>query len=131
MRWASLRCLERDADDHLANRGAGERISPAERLRAKQHMDAKRAPLPHDTVHQQCRALRHAVILDEQLLEFINQQQRARHRLRATRAFVTGDVLRAEFAEEIAAALEFFIHALQDAQTKFPVALNGNDARVR
>ena len=55
-----LVALERDADDHLAERGAGERVGAAERLRAEQHMDAERAALAHDAVEQQRRGLRDA-----------------------------------------------------------------------
>ena len=75
--------------------------------------------------------LRDLVVLDEEFLELVDHQQRARHRLRAARALVAGDVLHAELAEQIAAALQFVIHALQHAQAEFAVALDGHDARVR
>ena len=39
--------------------------------------------------------------------------------------------MRAEFAEKIAATLEFFIHALQHAESEFTITLDGDDARVR
>ncbi len=44
---------------------------------------------------------------------------------------VAGDVLHAELAEHIAAPLQLLIHALQHAERKLAVALDGDDARVR
>ena len=123
--------LERDAHHHLADGRAGQRVGAAERLRAEQHVNAERATLAHNAVEQQRRALRDAIVLHEQLLKLVNQQQHARHRLLAAGALVAGDVLRAEFAEQIAAALEFVVHALQHAQAELAVALDGDDPRVR
>jgi DNA polymerase III epsilon subunit-like protein len=94
-------------------------------------MDAKRAALPDDAVQQHRRALRDAVFLGEKFLELVNHQQRARHRLGAARPLVTGHVLRAEFAEQIAAPAQFLIHPLQHAQAEFAVALDGDHFRVR
>ncbi len=42
-------------------------------------------------------------------------------------AFVAGDVLHAEFAEEFAAPLQFLIQPLQHAQAKLAIALDGHD----
>ena len=112
-------------------RCARQRVCAAERLRAEQHMNAERAALPHDAVQQHRRALRDAVFLGEIFLKLVNHQQRARHRLRAARAFVAGQILRAHFAEQIAAPAQFIIHALKHAQAEFAVALDGDDARVR
>ena len=53
------------------------------------------------------------------------------HRLRAAGALVAGDVLHAELAEQVAAALQFLVHALQHAQAELAVALDGHDPRVR
>ena len=58
-------------------------------------------------------------------------QQRARHRLGAAGALVAGDVLHAELAEHVAAPLQLFIHALEHAERKLAVALDGDDARMR
>ena len=110
---------------------ARQRVSAAERLRTEQHMDAKRAALADDAVEQQRGGLRNPVFLDEKFLELVNHQQRARHRLRAARAFVAGHVLHAELAEQIAAPAQFLVHALQHAQAEFAVALDGDDPRVR
>ncbi len=50
-----LVALEGDADDHLAEGGAGDRVGAAQGLRAEQHVDAERAALPDDAVQQQRR----------------------------------------------------------------------------
>ena len=123
--------MQRDADDHLAERRARDRVSAAERLRTQNDVDAESAALPDDAVQQHRSALRNLVVLDEKFLELVNHQQRARHRLRAAGAFVAGDVLDAEFAEQIAAALEFVIQPLQHAEAEFAVAFDGHHARVR
>ena len=75
--------------------------------------------------------MRDVVFLCEKFLELVNDQQRPGHRLGATRPFVTGDVLRAQFAEQIAAAAQFLVHALQHAQSKLAVAFNGHHLGVR
>ena len=71
------------------------------------------------------------VVLDEELLELVDDQQRARHRLGAAGLLVAGDVLHAELAEHVAAPLQFLVHALQHAQRKLAIALDRHDARVR
>ncbi len=45
-----LVALQRDADDHLAERGAGQRVGAAERLRTENHVDAEGPALAHDAV---------------------------------------------------------------------------------
>ena len=45
--------LQRDANRHLVDGAARERIGAAERLRAEQHVKPERAALPHETVEQQ------------------------------------------------------------------------------
>ncbi len=72
-----LAALQGDAHGHLADRAAGQRIGPAEGLRAQQHVDAERPALPHQPVQQQRRLLGDAVVLDEQLLELVDDQQDA------------------------------------------------------
>ena len=49
----------------------------------------------------------------------------------AARAFVSGEILHAGFAEQIAAPFQFLIDALQHAQAEFAIALDRDDARVR
>ena len=44
---------------------------------------------------------------------------------------VAGDVLHAELAEDVAAPLQLLVHALEHAEAKLAVALDGDDARVR
>ena len=120
--------LERDADDHLPDGRAGQRVSAAERLRAENDVNAKRAALPDDAVQQHRRALRNAVFLGEKFLKLVNhQQRRAASASAAAGAFVAGQILRADFAEQIAAPAQFVVHALQHAQAKFAVALDGDD----
>ncbi len=126
-----LVALQRDADDHLPQRGARQRVGAAERLRAEKHVDAERAALAHDAVEEKRRSLGDGIVLDEKLLELVDDQQRAREFLGAARALVAGHVLDAQLAEEIAAPAQFLVHALEHAQGEFAVALDGDDARVR
>ena len=72
-----LAALQGDAHGHLADGAAGQRIGPAQRLRAQQHVDAERPALPHQAVQQQGRLLGDAVVVDEQLLELVDDQQDA------------------------------------------------------
>ena len=51
--------------------------------------------------------------------------------LLAAFALVAGDILHAEFAEHIAAALQLFIDSLEHAKREFAVGLDGDDAGVR
>lgn len=125
-----LVALKGDADDHLAERGAGHGVGAAEGLRTEQHMDAEGAALADDAVEQQRGGLGDFVILDEQFLELVDDEQRAGDGLGAAFALVTGDVLDAELAEHVAAALQFFIEPLEHAEAEFAVALDGDDARV-
>ena len=66
-------------------RAAGQRIGAGQRLRTQQHMDAERAALAHEAVEQQRRVLGELVVGDEEFLEFVDDQQRARHRHRRAR----------------------------------------------
>ena len=75
--------------------------------------------------------MRNVVILDEEFLELIDDQQRARHRFGAAGALVAGDILHAELAEQIAAPAQFLIDPLQHAQAEFAIALDGDHARMR
>ena len=94
-------------------------------------MDAEGAALAHDAVEQQRSGLRDRVVLHEKFLELVDDEQRARHRLRAALALVAGNVLHAEFAEQIAAAPQFLIDALEHAEREFAVALDGDHLRMR
>ena len=77
-----LAALQRDADGHLVDRAAGQRVRPAERLRAEQDVDAERPALADEAVEQQRRFLRELVVLDEELLELVDDQQDARQSAR-------------------------------------------------
>ena len=94
-------------------------------------MDAEGATLAHDAVEQHRGVLGDAVLLGEVLLELVDHQQRARHRLLAAAAFVAGDVLGTELAEQVAATSEFVVDALQDAEAELAVGLDRDDAGVR
>ena len=54
--------LQGDAHRHLPQRAAGQRIRPRQRLRAEQHVNAKRPPLPHQAIEQQRRVVRDPVV---------------------------------------------------------------------
>ena len=123
--------LERNADDHLTDGGAGQGVGAAQGLRAEQHVNAKRAALPDDAIQQDGRALGNAVFLHKKFLKFVNDQQRPRHGFGPAGPFVSGEVLGAELAEQIAAAAQFRVHAFEHAQAEGAVALNGNDFCVR
>src|SRR5439155_17729172 len=123
--------LKRDAYDHLAERRASQCIGAAESLGTEQHVDAERASLADQPVEQEGGMLRDAVVLDEELLEFVNDQERARKRIGAPGPFIARKILNAEPAEKIATPAQFFIHPLKHAQPEFPVAFDGDDPRVR
>ena len=73
------------------------------------------------------------VLLDEVLLELVDDQQRARHRLVGRGvAPVAGEVLHAnQIAEAVAAALQLLVEALQHAEAELAIALDGDGAGVR
>ena len=73
-----LAALQGDADRHLADGAAGQRIGPAERLRAQQHVNAECPALADQPVQQQGRVLGDAIVLDEQLLKLVDHQQDSR-----------------------------------------------------
>jgi hypothetical protein len=74
-----LAALQRDADRHLPDGAARQRVRAADRLRAEDHVDAERSALAHETVEQERCFLRDLVVLDEELLELVDDQERARH----------------------------------------------------
>ena len=69
-----LAALQRDAHGHLAERAAGQRVGPAQRLRAEQDVHAERTALPHQAVEQQRDFLGDLVVLDEELLELVDDR---------------------------------------------------------
>jgi hypothetical protein len=122
--------LQGDADNHLAQGGARDRVRTAQSLRAQQRVNPKRASLPDNPVQQKRGGLRDLVILHEELLELVNDQQHARQRHLPAGALVTGQVLHAELAEKVAAPAQFIVEPLQDAQAELPVTLDRDHARV-
>ena len=91
--------LQRNADNHLAEGRPGNGVSAPKRLRAEKDMNPERAALAHQPIQQEGSRLRDFVVLDEELLELVNEQQRPGKRLGAARTFVSGHVLHAELAE--------------------------------
>ena len=73
-----LAALQGDAHRHLIDGAAGQAVSAAQRLRAENDVDAERPALPHQPIQQQGGFLGDLVVLDEELLEFIDDQQDAR-----------------------------------------------------
>ena len=126
-----LAALQGDPHRHLADRAAGQRIGPAQRLRAQQHVDAEGAALPHEAVQEQGRFLGDAIVLDEQLLELVDHQQDAGQLLVGLGVAEALEVLHAQPAELIAAGPQFGVQPLQDAQAELPLALDGDHPGVR
>ena len=126
-----LAALQGDAHRHLADRAAGERVGAAERLRAQEHVDAERAALADEAVEQQRRVLGELVVGDEQLLELVDDQQRARQRRVGHGAAEAGDVLHAVLAEQLAAAAQLLVEPLEHADAELALAFDGDHAGVR
>ena len=151
-----VRALERDPDRHLVDRAAGQRKSPAERLRPEQDVQPERPPLPHESVEQQGALLRHAVVLDEELLKLVDDEQDSRagrvlgrhpdlfrFRLLGHLRLVLGPALAVQIfaildqrvnagvAEQVTAFLQDAVEPLQYAQSELPLALDGDGLGVR
>ena len=126
-----FRALQGNANAHLAHGASGNAVSTAEGLTAKHHVHAERSTLANESVQEERRVLRHLVIFNEQFLELVNHQEATRHAFRTLEGAPVGEVLHVGGAIEFAATTQFIIQALQDAQTKFTITLNGHRARVR
>ena len=98
-----LAALQRDADRHLAERAAGQRVGPAERLRAERTWMPKARPCRTRRSSSSDGVLRELVVLDEELLELVDDQQDPRQRRRRLGLAVAVEVLHAELAEQLAA----------------------------
>src|SRR5215475_9725508 len=94
-------------------------------------MNAEGTALANDAVEQHGSGLGNAIFFGEEFLEFIDHEQRTGNLFRAACAFVTRNVLNAEFPEEIAATPQFGIDAFEDAKAELSIALDGHNARVR
>ena len=122
--------LKGDADDHLSEGGAGERISATEGLGAEDDMDAKGAALADDAVEEEGGGLGDGIVIDKKLLKFVDEEEGTREGFGATGASISGEVLDAEFAKKIPAAFEFIVDALEDAEGEFAITFDGDDAGV-
>src|SRR5690349_18099954 len=94
-------------------------------------MDAKGAALSNNPVQQKGRGLGNLIVLDKELLEFIDQQQGARDGLGSPSPLIAGEVLDAKVSEQIPAAPQFVINPLQHAQTKLAIALDCHHPSMR
>ena len=126
-----LGTLQGDPDRHLAERASRETVRAAQGLRAKQNMNAKRAALSDQAIQKQRGVLRDFVILDEELLKFVDDEQHPGHVLFRTDRAEPRDILDFEFAKQLAALFQFQIDTLEHTQTEFTIALNGNHPGVR
>ncbi len=125
-----LGALQRNANRHLADGAAGQAGRAAQRLRAEYYVDAEGAALAHQPVEQHAGVVREPVVLREKDLELIDDQQRARqHRL--CYLAVSGQILHAGGAEQLAAARQFRVDALQHADAELAIALDRDRAGVR
>src|SRR4029079_10968249 len=77
--------LQGDANRHLAERAAGERVSSGEGLRAEQHMNTEGTTLAHEAVEQQRGIMSNAVIACKELLKFVDDEEHAGHGVRRGR----------------------------------------------
>ncbi len=124
-----LAALQRNAHGHLAQRRAGQRVRPAQRLRTQMHVNAEGSALPHQAVQQERCLLGQLVVFDEELLEFVDDEQDAGQNLAGIAK--AGDILHAGLAEALAALFHLGVQALHHAQAEFPFAFDGDHARVR
>ena len=124
---AALKC---DPHGHLAQRAAGQRERTAEALRAEDDVDAERSSLPDQAVEPQGGLLGELVLLDEELLEFVDDQQDAGQRRRAGGVAIAVDVLHAGIAEPVGTQAKLGVQPLEHADAELALALDRDDARV-
>ena len=93
-------------------------------------MYAERPALPHEPIQQQPRPLGQPIVLGEQLLELVDEQQRARHGLAGIRPAVARQVLHLGGPEQLAAPVHHAVQPLQHAQSELAVRLDGDRPRV-
>ena len=128
-----VRALQRDADRHLVDGAAGQRVGPAERLRAEQDVQPERPALPHEPVEQAATLPARACRPRRRTPGTRRRSSRMRGRLLASavRGAVAGEVVDAGVAELVAALLQDAVEPLQHAQAELALALDGDDAGVR
>ena len=123
--------LERDAHAHLSHGAAREGVGATERLRTEDGMHAEGAALSHESIEQHRCALRNTIIVKEELLEFVDDEQDARHANIAPRSAETRDVLHASVSEEFAATREFGVQTLEHREAELAIRFNRDRACVR
>jgi hypothetical protein len=94
-------------------------------------MYAEGAALSHESIEQHRCALRNTIIVKEELLEFVDDEQDARHADIAPRSAETRHVLHASVSEEFAATREFGVQTLKHREAELTIRFNRNCACVR
>ena len=94
-------------------------------------MHAKRATLANQAIEQHRRALRNAIVVEKELLEFVDDQHDSRQTHAWANPAETSDVLHARFAKQLAATGEFCVKTLEHAESELTIGLDGHSARVR
>ena len=90
-------------------------------------MYSERPTLADQSIQQQGCVGGNLIVLDEQLLEFINDQQDPGHHRSGMRVAVRFDILDAGRPEQVAAPMQFDVQSLEDTQAEFPFAFDRND----
>ena len=122
-----LAALQGYPDRDLIDGRAGQsRICEA--LRSKDHMHAKAAALPNDPVEQQRSLFLDPIFLREELLEFIDDQNRPRHPGIGFALAIFADAFRSvSLLKQFRAGRHFLVERAQDADAEFTLALNRDD----
>ena len=94
-------------------------------------MDAEGTTLADQAVEQQGSLLGDLVVLDEELLELVDDEQDARHRVVGLGLAEAAEVLHAGVAEEVAPEFQLGVEPLEHAQAELALALDGDDPGVR
>ncbi len=127
-----LAALQGDADGHLVDGAAGQAVSASQGLRAEQDMNAEGASLPDQPIQKEGGFLGGLVILDKKFLEFVDDEQDARHGLLAVVAGMVVaigiQVVDAALAEAFAAGFELDVEPLQDAEAELALTFDRHHA---
>ena len=94
-------------------------------------MDAERAALANEAVHQQRRFLGELIVFSEEFLELVDNEQDARQRFAGMGVAIVGHILHATGAVHFAAAAQLFVKAFEHADAELPLAFDGDHPRVR
>ena len=126
-----LVALQRDAHRHLPHCRPGKAVGAAERLRAKEDVHPEGTALTDEAIEDQRRILGELVVLDKKLLELVDDEEDARHRLGTASAAEAGEILDGQIPEQVAAPLQLAVELLEHREAELTLALDGDDARVR